>query len=73
MIKVTEEALEQEVASIIANQLNCQWITQGAVDKGQFDVLLLINGFKFVIELEIGKVMSSILCEIQQGHSLEDR
>lgn len=55
MIKVTEEALEQEVASIIANQLGCQVITQGGVKKGQFDILLLINNLKFVLELEIGK------------------
>jgi len=49
MFKVTEEALEQEVASIIANQLGCQCATQGGIKKGQFDILLLINDLKFVL------------------------
>jgi hypothetical protein len=73
MLKVTEEALEQEVASIIAHKLNCQWITQGGVKKGQFDVLLLINNLKFVLELEIGKGFPKFVQGIIQANGYKEK
>jgi hypothetical protein len=73
MFKVTEEALEQEVASIIANQLGCQWATQGGVKKGQFDILLFINDLKFVLELEIGKGFPKFAEGIVQANGYKER
>ncbi len=73
MVKVTEEALEQEVATIIANQLSCQWITQGGVKKGQLDVLLLIDNLRFVLELEIGKGFPKFAQGIVQANGYKEK
>jgi predicted RNA methylase len=73
MFKLTEQTLEQEVASIIANELNCQWITQGSVKEGQFDVLLLINDLRLVIELEIGKGFTKFGEGIVQANGYKEK
>ena len=73
MIKVTEETLEQEVAPIIANKIGCQWITQGGLEKGQLDILLLINGLKFVLELEIGKGFQKFAQGIVQANLYKEK
>jgi hypothetical protein len=73
MVKLTEEALEQEVATIIASELNCQFITQGKVKKGQFDILLLINGLKLVLELEMGKGFAKFADGIVQANGYKER
>ncbi len=73
MFKITEEALEQEVASIIAEQLGCQWVTQGGVKKGQFDILLIIDNLKFVLELEIGKSFLKFAEGIVQANGYKEK
>src|SRR4030042_3347702 len=73
MVKVTEQALEQEVATIIANELNCQFITQGRVSEGQLDILLLINDLKLVLELEIGKGFAKFADGIVQANGYKER
>lgn len=53
-MKVTEPTLEQEVASYLAVELGAQIITQASTRRKQPDIILILNGCRFVLELKIG-------------------
>jgi len=83
MFKITEETLEQEVATYLQKELEkegleCDLITQATPisikkRKGeQLDILLIIENHKLVIELEIGKSWTQFAHGIAQAHSYKD-
>jgi hypothetical protein len=54
-MKVTEEALEQEIAPFLASQLGCEWLTQVRAGRKKPDIILKSTEWTFAVELEIGK------------------
>jgi hypothetical protein len=74
-IFVTEEMLEQEVATFLANQLGSSVLTQGSLrqPQRQFDLLLQLDGDRVVVELEIGEGWRKILDGIVQADEYRER
>lgn len=75
MIFVTEEMLEGEVANFLAAKLNASVLKQGSLrhPHRQFDLLLQLNGERFVIEMEIGEGWRKIVEGIVQASEYKER
>lgn len=71
--KVTEEALEQEVAIQLSGLLGCQYVTQVGLQKGQLDFLLLCDNHRLVIEIEVGKGWSKFAKGIVQANGYKEQ
>jgi hypothetical protein len=67
-MRVTEETLEQEIAAILGSIFGGDIITQAKSDpRKKPDIVITIEGFKIVLELEIGGSIKFIEAVIQ-GH-----
>lgn len=73
-ISVTEEMLEQEAANFLADQLKAGVISQGSLrPRKQFDLLLHLNGERFIVELKIGEGWRKIVEGIVQANDYRQR
>jgi len=83
MFKITEEALEQEIANYLKDEilkegLSCELVTQvkplalRRKHGGQLDILLIIEKKKLVIELEIGKSWGQFAHGIAQAYDYKE-
>lgn len=72
---VTEEMLEQEVANFLAEKLGGSILTQGSLrrPRRQFDLLLHLNGERFVVEMEIGEGWRKVVEGIVQANEYRER
>lgn len=74
-IFVTEEMLEREAANFLAEKLNASVLEQGSLrrPRRQFDLLLDLNGERFVVELEIGEGWRKVLEGVVQANEYKER